>query len=63
MMKDEEITILDAYDQGRKETNERFIEILKQGIRETGTRKQLMDFIVREIDTSRFEKVSCNDCD
>ena len=60
--KDEHET-LDAYDQGRIDTNEMFVEILKRGIQETSTREELINFIVRELNSMGNEtKEDCN-CD
>ena len=42
MMKDDDLAILDAYDQGRIDSTETFDEILKRGIQETKTREELI---------------------
>lgn len=50
MIKDEETAALDAYDQGRIDTNERFIQVLERGNRETKTKEELLSFLIREMD-------------
>ena len=48
-IRDDELQTLDAYDQGRIDTNERFIRILQKGILETNSRMQLINFLMNEL--------------
>jgi len=45
----DESETLDAYDQGRIDTNERFLRILEDGNRQTTTKEELLAFLLKEM--------------
>jgi hypothetical protein len=41
---------LDAYDQGRIDTNERFMKALEEGYRQARTKEELFNYIIKQMD-------------
>ena len=51
-----DIENLDAYDQGRIDTNEQFVKALKEGYRQARTKEELFNYIIKQMDSSTTEK-------
>ena len=49
MIKSDDLADLDAYDRGRIDANELFIQTLEKGNRQTKTKEELMAFLIREM--------------
>jgi hypothetical protein len=46
---------LDANDQGRIDTNERFMKALEEGYRQARTKEELFEFMVKQMDLTNTD--------
>ena len=51
-----DIENLDADDQGRIDTNERFMKALEEGYKQARTKEELFNYIIKQMDLSAVEK-------
>ena len=55
MKKNDDLTDLDAYDQGRIDTNDLFMKALEEGYKQAKTKEELFEFMIKRMDLFKKE--------